>query len=58
MLSVQIQLNPDTDGDGVPDKADMRDYVFDNAGTWHERRIADLDGDGLRKERDPDNDRS
>ena len=26
--------NPDTDGDGVPDKADMRGYVFDNAGQY------------------------
>ncbi len=47
--------NPDHDGDGVPDKADMREYVFDNAGQYRPRR-ADWDGDGLRKELDPDND--
>ena len=49
--------NPDTDGDGVPDKADMRGYVFDNAGRYSTTYKADFDGDGLRKERDPDNDR-
>ena len=48
--------NPDSDYDGVPDKADVREYVFDNAGNY-QPRAADWDGDGLRKERDPDNDR-
>ena len=28
---------PDTDGDGVPDKADMREYVFDNNGNYQPR---------------------
>ena len=49
--------NPDTDGDGVPDKADMRGYVFDNAGRYSTTYRADFDGDGLRKEHDADNDR-
>ena len=49
-------LNPDSDGDSVPDKADMREYVFNNAGQYS-RRAADFDGDGLAKERDRDNDR-
>ena len=48
--------NPDTDGDGVPDKADMRECVFNTAGQYN-RRAADFDGDGVSKERDPDNDR-
>ena len=46
--------DPDDDNDGVPDKADMRDYMFDATGG---RRAADWDGDGVPKERDPDNDR-
>ena len=45
----------DTDDDWVPDKKDMREYVFDNAGNYS-KRASDLDGDSLRKERDPDND--
>ncbi len=49
-------LNPDSDGDGVHDKQDIREYVFDNLGNFHHRR-ADYDLDGLRKELDPDNDR-
>jgi len=48
--------NPDSDGDGVTDKADMREYVFNNTGQYS-RRATDFDGDGLPKERDPDNDR-
>ena len=48
-------LDPDSDRDGVPDKADMREYIFDNAGAYS-RRNPDADGDGKRKEVDPDND--
>ncbi len=50
--------NPDTDGDGVPDKADMREYLFDNAGRPLPPRfvIPDRDGDDLNKEVDWDND--
>ncbi|MEZ4641761.1 MAG: SUMF1/EgtB/PvdO family nonheme iron enzyme [Chloroflexota bacterium] len=46
----------DSDGDSVPDKLDMREYVFDYSGNYS-FRDADFDGDGLRKEADPDNDR-
>jgi formylglycine-generating enzyme required for sulfatase activity len=46
---------PDTDGDGVPDKLDLREYVFDNNGNYSTRN-ADYDNDGLRKEVDADND--
>ncbi|MDJ0867029.1 MAG: C39 family peptidase [Myxococcota bacterium] len=45
----------DSDGDRVPDKADVREYVFDAAGRYW-LRSADVDADGLRKERDADND--
>ncbi len=47
--------SPDTDGDWVRDKQDIREYVFDNAGNYH-LRDADFDGDHLRKEVDADND--
>lgn len=49
--------SPDTDGDGVPDKQDLREYVFNAAGGYN-LRPADSEPtpDGLRKERDPDND--
>ena len=47
--------NPDSDGDFVPDKLDMREYSFDNNGNYS-RRSADFDGDGDRKETDSDND--
>jgi hypothetical protein len=43
--------NPDTDSDGVPDMLDLREYVYDG----HADR-PDFDGDGLRKETDPNND--
>lgn len=47
--------NPDTDGDGVHDKQDMREYLFDNSGDPISRN-PDIDNDGLFKEVDPDND--
>ncbi len=47
--------NSDSDGDLVPDKLDMREYLFNNAGNYS-RRSPDIDGDGDRKETDPDND--
>jgi len=47
--------DPDTDDDLVPDKLDMREYLFTNTGAYS-RRNPDIDGDGLRKEGDPDND--
>ncbi|HEY66199.1 MAG TPA: VWA domain-containing protein [Caldilineae bacterium] len=47
--------SPDSDGDWVPDKQDLREYVFTNAGAYNLRN-ADVDGDGLRKELDADND--
>ncbi len=45
----------DSDNDRVPDKKEIREYVFNSAGAFS-RRSADIDGDGLRKELDPDND--
>ena len=47
--------NPDTDSDGVPDKADLCEYLFDDAGQPISRN-PDTDFDGLFKELDPDND--
>ena len=51
---------PDTDGDGVPDKQDLREYVFNTAGKYRTAKdpqsTPDYDGDGLRKELDLDND--
>lgn len=54
---------PDTDGDGVPDKLDMREYLFNNDGwyspkEWDIKAAADYDGDDVPKEHDPDNDRN
>ena len=46
----------DYDGDQISDKLDMREYLFNNDGTFNHRR-ADFDFDELRKELDPDNDR-
>ncbi len=45
----------DTDEDCVPDKQDIRGYVFDNLGNYSPR-WPDWDRDGLRKEVDRDND--
>jgi formylglycine-generating enzyme required for sulfatase activity len=47
--------NPDKDGDGLTDKIDLSEYIFNAEGDW-ELRWADWDGDGLRKELDADND--
>ena len=48
-------LRKDTDYDGVNDKNDIREYVF-NAQDKYAKSVADLDNDGVRKELDPDND--
>ena len=48
-------FDQDSDGDGVSDKSDIRDYVF-ATNNKHHLRDADKDKDGLRKELDPDND--
>ena len=45
----------DTDEDGVWDKQDIREYLFGVDGNYAPRNV-DSDGDGLRKEVDPDND--
>ena len=42
-------LDSDTDDDGVPDKADMRGYVFDDAGGWQLRAADWTDSDTLRR---------
>lgn len=47
--------NNDSDGDGVPDKNDIREYVFLATNKYYPQPT-DVDGDGLRKELDPDND--
>ncbi|MCD6345660.1 MAG: VWA domain-containing protein [Anaerolineae bacterium] len=47
--------NPDSDDDWVPDKKDMREYVFNAAGDYSYRN-EDWDGDSNRKELDCDND--
>jgi hypothetical protein len=46
----------DSDDDGVLDMLDMYGYLFNNDGEY-EPRDSDIDGDGLAKELDPDNDR-
>ncbi len=45
----------DSDNDLVPDKLDIREYVFDVTGVYHWRN-PDIDDDQKRKEIDPDND--
>lgn len=45
--------NADTDGDGIDDKTEVWSYVF---GRGMVPRKADMDGDGLRAEKDPDSD--
>lgn len=47
--------NPDSDGDNVMDKSDIREYVFTNEGEYSPKH-SDVDRDGFRKERDKDND--
>jgi hypothetical protein len=47
--------SPDSDGDEVEDKKDIREYVFDKAGNYNPHR-ADWDHDGDPKEIDDDND--
>ena len=45
----------DSDGDNLVDKTDLREVVFKTTGVYNLRQ-ADMDGDSLRKENDPDND--
>jgi len=49
------RYDKDSDNDGVEDKNDLREYVF-NASDAYSKRTADFDADGVRKEKDPDND--
>ncbi len=49
-------LKVDSDGDLVWDKQEVREYVFDPLGNY-QKRSADIDWDGKRKELDKDNDR-
>ena len=55
--SAPSPTNPDSDGDGVPDKADMRGYVFERLPGQYNRRTLTSTATACRKERDPDNDR-
>ncbi len=53
-----MDLNPaaaNTDGDGQPDKIDIREYLFDRPGPFF-HQSSDWDMDDLRKEVDPDSD--
>jgi formylglycine-generating enzyme required for sulfatase activity len=45
----------DSDGDVIPDKADLREAVFDNLGLFTPK-ARDIDQDGFSKEKDLDND--
>lgn len=47
--------NPDSDWDGIIEIKEVREYVFDTAGNYRYLN-ADIDRDGLPKEKDPDND--
>jgi len=49
------RFDMDSDNDGVDDKEDIYEYVF-QFGDVYDIRDADFDGDGVRKENDPDND--
>lgn len=44
----------DSDNDGIDDKDEIRKYVFDQENKYIKRYEADTDGDGVRKELDPD----
>jgi hypothetical protein len=55
VLANLSRTNPDSDHDLVPDKLDMRAYLFANNGAYS-RINADVDGDGDRMETDRDND--
>jgi hypothetical protein len=48
-----LRNSPDSDGDGIDDKTEVWSYVF---GRGIVPRSADIDGDGLRAERDDDTD--
>jgi formylglycine-generating enzyme required for sulfatase activity len=55
---IRFDLDPndrDSDEDGILDKLDLREYVFNNAGEYDPRN-GDMDQDGSRKEKDIDND--
>lgn len=49
------RFDADSDNDGVNDKEDIYEYVYQN-GDDYIKRDADFDVDGVRKENDPDND--
>lgn len=44
----------DSDNDGIDDKDEIRKYIFDRQNKYIKRYVADTDGDGVRKELDPD----
>ncbi|KPK04550.1 MAG: hypothetical protein AMJ56_17240 [Anaerolineae bacterium SG8_19] len=49
------RLDVDSDNEGVNDKEDIYEYVY-QFGDVYAKRDADFDADGVRKENDPDND--
>ena len=49
--------DPDSDADGLNDMEDMYGYLF-NPDSSYNLRERDIDGDGVAKELDPDNDRA
>ncbi|MHC4168093.1 MAG: choice-of-anchor X domain-containing protein [Planctomycetota bacterium] len=49
-------LDTDSDNDKVWDKEDLYEYVFLGNALLYVKRDADFDADGVRKEKDPDND--
>ncbi len=48
------RFDADSDNDNVRDKEDVYEYVFNSADNYSKRN-ADTDADGVRKEKDPDN---